>query len=240
MAIELIDKIKQKNGGTFKLIDACDVEMKDGSDLETYLENLEPGSGECTSTVYAGNEEPEDENVVVYIDTNDDIGEANNNISGTVLEEIQAMFKFLKGKIDALEADNIILKSEIEALKQGQIVVPDPDEEVVTITGAVLLPDGTPLLFDDESYMLYGNGSISSAGGTGEDNISVTGAILLDDGTPLLLNDGAVLLYENGKVTTESTAGTVEIKGAILLDNNLPLLLNNGDYLLYNNGEIKE
>lgn len=226
MAIELIDKIKQKNGGTFKLIDACDVEMKDGSDLETYLENLEPGSGECTSTVYAGNEEPEDENVVVYIDTNDDIGEANNNISGTVLEEIQAMFKFLK--------------AEIEALKQGQIVVPDPDEEVVTITGAVLLPDGTPLLFDDESYMLYGNGSISSAGGTGEDNISVTGAILLDDGTPLLLNDGAVLLYENGKVTTESTAGTVEIKGAILLDNNSPLLLNNGEYLLYNNGEIKE
>ena len=61
----------------------------------------------------------------MYIDTNDDIGEANNNISGTVLEEIQAMFKFLKGKIDALEADNIILKAEIEALKQGQIVVPD-------------------------------------------------------------------------------------------------------------------
>ena len=131
-------------------------------------------------------------------------------------------------------------KAEIEALKQGQIVIPDPDEEVVTITGAVLLPDGTPLLFNDESYILYGNGSISSTGGTGEDNISVTGAILLDDGTPLLLNDGAVLLYENGKVTTESTAGTVEIKGAILLDNNSPLLLNNGDYLLYNNGEIKE
>ena len=37
MAIELIDKIKQKNGGTFKLIDACDVEMKDGSDLEPIL-----------------------------------------------------------------------------------------------------------------------------------------------------------------------------------------------------------
>ena len=145
-------------------------------------------------------------------------------------------YQLIKKSLDIMNRK----KAEIEALKQGQIVVPDPDEEVVTITGAVLLPDGTPLLFDDESYMLYGNGSISSAGGTGEDNISVTGAILLDDGTPLLLNDGAVLLYENGKVTTESTAGTVEIKGAILLDNNSPLLLNNGDYLLYNNGEIKE
>ena len=40
MAIEIIAKIKQKNNGTFKLVDACDVEMSNGQDLETYLQNF--------------------------------------------------------------------------------------------------------------------------------------------------------------------------------------------------------
>lgn len=34
MSIELIDKIKPKNNGTFSLVDACDVEMEDGRRLE--------------------------------------------------------------------------------------------------------------------------------------------------------------------------------------------------------------
>lgn len=34
MSIELIDKIKPKNNGTFPLVDACDVEMEDGRRLE--------------------------------------------------------------------------------------------------------------------------------------------------------------------------------------------------------------
>ena len=34
MSIELIDKIKPKNNGSFPLVDACDVEMADGSRLE--------------------------------------------------------------------------------------------------------------------------------------------------------------------------------------------------------------
>lgn len=198
MAIELIDKIKQKNGGNFKLIDACDVEMKDGSDLETYLENLEIGSMECTSTVYAGNEEPKDENVVVYIDINDDIDETNNNISGTILEEIQLMFKFLKKRIEVLEADNIILKAEIEALKQGNIVIPNPDKEVVTITEAILLNDGTPILLNDGEVLLYDNGKvvIESMAQT----VEIKGAVLLDSNSPLLLNNGEYLLYNNGEI----------------------------------------
>ena len=43
MAIELIAKIKPINNGTFKMVDACDVEMADGQDLETYLRNLSTG-----------------------------------------------------------------------------------------------------------------------------------------------------------------------------------------------------
>ena len=33
MAIELIDKIKQKNGKSYKLVDAEDVDLHDGRDL---------------------------------------------------------------------------------------------------------------------------------------------------------------------------------------------------------------
>ena len=49
MAIELIAKIKPINNGTFKMVDACDVEMADGQDLETYLRNL-PTSGKSFLT----------------------------------------------------------------------------------------------------------------------------------------------------------------------------------------------
>lgn len=37
MSIELIDKIKPKNNGTFSLVDASDVEMADGTRLEERL-----------------------------------------------------------------------------------------------------------------------------------------------------------------------------------------------------------
>ena len=37
MSIELIDKIKPKNNGSFSLVDACDVEMADGTRLEDRL-----------------------------------------------------------------------------------------------------------------------------------------------------------------------------------------------------------
>lgn len=38
MSIELIDKIKPKNNGTFSLVDACDVEMPDGSRLDEAMD----------------------------------------------------------------------------------------------------------------------------------------------------------------------------------------------------------
>ena len=47
MAVEVIAKIKQINNGTFKLLDACDVEMANGQDLETYLKNFSGSSGVC-------------------------------------------------------------------------------------------------------------------------------------------------------------------------------------------------
>ena len=162
MAIELIDKIKQKNNGTFKLVDAVDVEMSNGSDAESTITNINkqlnehiknhPSGGTSSSNcnVWGGEEEPPSDNYEVWIDTADFIIEADNEIKDTVLEEMQNMFLFLSGKISKLEEDNVLLKAEIEALKQGYI------PPSTTADGLVLLSDGTPLLFDDGSYMLYG------------------------------------------------------------------------------------
>lgn len=41
MAIELIDKIKPKNGGNFPMVDAVDVEMPDGTRLSDTGEEWE-------------------------------------------------------------------------------------------------------------------------------------------------------------------------------------------------------
>lgn len=41
MAVELIAKIKPKNNGDFKLVDADDVETKEGKSLEEKLDELE-------------------------------------------------------------------------------------------------------------------------------------------------------------------------------------------------------
>lgn len=41
MAIEVIDKIKQKNNGTFALMDAADVEMPDGTRLDNKIKDID-------------------------------------------------------------------------------------------------------------------------------------------------------------------------------------------------------
>ena len=80
-------------------------------------------------------------------------------------------------------------------MKQG--VIP-PVSDKADIIGAMLLPDGTPLLFDDNSYILYSHGSISSDNDI--ENIHVSEALLLDNKDPLLLKDNNYLLYHNGKI----------------------------------------
>lgn len=50
MAIELIDKIKPKNNGTFAMVDAADVEMPDG----TRLSDLHLSEGKDGNTPFIG------------------------------------------------------------------------------------------------------------------------------------------------------------------------------------------
>ena len=156
MAIELIDKIKQKNNGSFYLVDAIDIEYSGGGDVDTALKRLfntvsSGGSGEGGScTVYAGKEEPIG-GYEVWIDTNDTLFEVGEEPNNPILEEFRNIFLTIQNKMTKLEQDNILLKAEIEALKNG-IIPPGNDDS--NVGGVLLLPSGTPLLFSDNSYVL--------------------------------------------------------------------------------------
>lgn len=50
MPIYLIDKIKQKNNGSFALLDAADIEMADGTRLDAALEKLQNSSDNASAT----------------------------------------------------------------------------------------------------------------------------------------------------------------------------------------------
>lgn len=45
MAVEIVDKMKPKNNGKFKLLDAKDIELENGDDLQNYLNNLNISGG---------------------------------------------------------------------------------------------------------------------------------------------------------------------------------------------------
>ena len=176
--------ISAENGITY-------IKLFSNGELIKTLEIKTGGDG----LIHVGTEAPTADNCEVWIDTTDIVFEANTTIKDTILEEVQNMFLFLNNKISKLEESNILLKAEIEALKQG--IIP-PSSNETTVTGAILLPDGTPLLFDDGSYALYPHGSIFSEGGIKD--IKVSGAFLLDNESPLLLSDNHYLLYHNGKI----------------------------------------
>lgn len=56
MAIELIDKIKPKNGGSFPLVDAADVEMPDGKRLDQIAGTIKDENSGATIRVWFGPE----------------------------------------------------------------------------------------------------------------------------------------------------------------------------------------
>ena len=88
MAIELIAKIKQKNNGIFKLVDACDVEMKDGQDLQTCIDNLENGD---SGFVLELNEEPTTD-YMLSVNT-DEVANAYNSVYENLYLQFQTLFK---------------------------------------------------------------------------------------------------------------------------------------------------
>ena len=83
MAIELISKIKPKNGGDFAMVDAEDVEMPDGTRLSEAIQNVK-GAG------YVVQVEPPEDKSVLWLDPNDDTANETGSMAAAV-DEIDAL-----------------------------------------------------------------------------------------------------------------------------------------------------
>lgn len=160
MAIELIDKIKQKNNGTFKLVDAIDVEMSNGSDAEStiklinkqiqdHIEN-HPTGGVATANVHVGTLPPESEYLNAWIDTSDD-EEFMQDVSDLVLDEFRNIFSTMQEQIASLKAKNSELEARIYYLEMyggGNSGVTNGDILVLEDKTILTLEDGTVLTFE--------------------------------------------------------------------------------------------
>ena len=122
MAIELIDKIKQKNNGNFKLVDAIDVELKDGSDLQNFIDNINdivdmPSSSKCHNVVQ-GENEPEQDDVIIWVDTSNSENVYSDSLGDKVINEFREIFKYLTNEIKELKAKNLDLEARVSFLEQ--------------------------------------------------------------------------------------------------------------------------
>ena len=225
MAIELIAKIKQKNNGIFKLVDACDVEMKDGQDLQTCIDNLVVGEG----LICVHDEEPTEEQIEkyeVFIDKSATLQETSNKVDNVFLDEIRSMFTSLQRTIDQQQQTIIDLVSRIKYLESLHDVVV-PDDPITTLNPAILLENGGYLLTEDGGKLIIE--------GASKEEVKPSGAIILENGGYFLLENGGILLLE-GSVVEETS-----VRKLLTEDGKLFLLENGGNFLLENSYiEIEE
>ena len=225
MAIELIAKIKQKNNGIFKLVDACDVEMKDGQDLQTCIDNLVVGEG----LICVHNEEPTEEQIEkyeVFIDKSATLQETSNKVDNVFLDEIRSMFTSLQRTIDQQQQTIIDLVSRIKYLESLHNVI-IPDDPITTFNSAILLENGGYLLTEDGGKLIIE--------GASKEEVKPSGAIILENEGYLLLENGEILLLE-GSVVEETS-----VRKLLTEDGKLFLLENGGSFLLENSYiEIEE
>ena len=225
MAIELIAKIKQKNNGAFKLVDACDVEMKDGQDLQTCIDNLAVGEG----LICVHDEEPTEEQIEkceVFIDKSATLQETSNKVDNVFLDEIRSMFTSLQRTIDQQQQTIIDLVSRIKYL-ESLLEVIVPDDPITTFNSAILLENGGYLLTEDGGKLIVE--------GASKEEVKPSGAIILENEGYLLLENGEILLLE-GSVVEESS-----VRKLLTEDGKLFLLENGGSFLLENSYiEIEE
>lgn len=163
MAIELIDKIKQKNNGTFKLIDAIDVEMSDGSDAESIITNINkqlndhienhPTGGVATANVHVGECPPDNEYLQAWIDTSDD-EEFMQDVPDLVLDEFRAIFNSMQEQLSTLKAKIVELEARVYYLELyggngGSGGITPSSSNILTFE------DGSIMTFEDGSIMTF-------------------------------------------------------------------------------------
>ena len=260
MAIEIIAKLKQKNNGNFKLMDAVDVELSNGEDLQTYLDNLETG-GE--SVVFVGNSPPVQEEIDkydIFIDRGDDSNfqGAVNNISSVFIQEMKDMFTSMQNTIlqqqkaiNELEARIVYLetlhgKKEEERTQDALIL--ENGSLILLENGGTLLLDNTKFApeIHDPSIMLENGGFLLTENGGrlvfeegSTQDIKINRRILLENGGMLLLENGGILHLENSSKEEIKNAQKLllETGGLLQLENGGSLHLENSYIELDKNGE---
>lgn len=171
MAIELIDQIKQKNNGTFPLIDSNDIkggyyqvssiEARDNIPAERikigmlcYVESTDTiyrlkSSGWSSFQVsvsglgggYYFGDTPPDDTSLIWIDTR--ITSIDQYLDSVILDEFREIISSLNNKIQGLEERVVVLE-----LNQGGTVT--SSNVLLTEAGeTLLLEDGTELLLED-------------------------------------------------------------------------------------------
>lgn len=211
MAVEVIAKIKQINNGTFKLIDACDVEMANGQDLETYLKNFSGSGGvcECDPEIYIGPTPPTDPNIKIWVDTSKQ--HVDSSFSSLVIQEFRDIISSLTKKVSVLEKEVAYLKAVVGG---GDIPIePDPGP-IEPVTNDILLvnEDGF-ILVNELGQILCGNRQ--------EDHIT-SAQIMVNE-------DGIILTNENGQILCFN----------VNIVNNTQIMVNENDQILTNeNGDI--
>ena len=234
MAVEVIAKIKQINNGTFKLIDACDVEMANGQDLETYLKNFSGSRGvcECDPEIYIGPTPPTDPNIKIWVDTSKQ--HVDSSFSSLVIQEFRDIISSLTKKVSVLEKEVAYLKA----------VVGGGDIPIEPVTNDILLvnEDGF-ILVNELGQILCGNRQ--------EDHITSAQIMVNEDGTILTNENGQILCFnvnivnntqimvnENDQILTNEN-GDILCFQVSDSTNNIQILVNeNNEALVNENGDI--
>ena len=181
MAIELIAKIKQKNNGIFKLVDACDVEMKDGQDLQTCIDNLESGG---SGFVLELNEEPTTD-YMLSVNT-DEVANAYNSVYENLYLQFQTLFKEMQNTIDRQQERIDDLEARVFALESGSVKPPTTYKDVIMDYNNEPLLDYNGNIINDYNVTLKEENIVDYNGGALED---YSGGVFTDYGKIIYLMD---------------------------------------------------
>ena len=238
MAVEVIAKIKQINNGKFKLIDACDVEMANGQDLETYLKNFSGSGGvcECDPEIYIGPTPPTDPNIKIWVDTSKQ--HVDSSFSSLVIQEFRNLISSLTKKVTTLEKEVAYLKAVIG----GGDIPPGPNE-----------PETNDILLVNENGALLTNEIGQILCGSKFEEPVANDILLVNEDGFLLVNEFGQVLCGNKREETVTSAqimvneyGNIltNEKGQVLCFNvgvvsNTQIMVNENDQILTNeNGDI--
>ncbi len=173
MPIEIIDKLKQKNNGTFKLVDAIDVELLNGQDLQSYLDDMPSGGTGGSEEIIIGTVAPT-EDYKVWIDTSSN--NIDNTIESVILDEFRLIISSLTKRIDSLE---------FEVAKLNEIINNGYTPPTSTTNDEILVfEDGSLLTFEDGSILIF------------NDNLTNDKLLTFEDSSLMTFEDGSVMMFE--------------------------------------------